>query len=308
MEPRTSESYKREILEQYKRDKGGEVSIYLTKPTRRQIREACLWLLDKRDSEYDRQILNRFFQFKNEENRFRDIQNFEDGKFRPVQNFLKEDVQKTDVKNLELIAWLIDFEPRPLSKYLKSDPCSSVDNETEFDIIPESSSNISKSPSDIQPEPDIEEEKKKKKRRLVITISIAFGAVLLTTLTLKNSFFNSNSSTPNENQCMAWADSIYVEVPCAAKPYSQYGTNVESLDEVKLKSLKKVKVNMATQFFAEKTNKPLIWYYKNKDGEIEYYTAPGLHPITGKTLREITPYIIQTYVSTHMDRADSFVQ
>ena len=64
---------------------------------------------------------------------------------------------------------------------------------------------------------------------------------------------------------------------------------------------------MATDFFAPITNKPLIWYAKNKEGEIECFTNPGLHPITGKTLDEITPYIIQKYVPIHSNNNDSFV-
>lgn len=117
-----------------------------------------------------------------------------------------------------------------------------------------------------------------------------------------------NRPIPTTYQCMAWADSIYVQVSCSTKPYSQYGTHIEPLDKIKLESFKRVKVNMATQFFAEETNKPLIWHYKHKDNEIEYYTAPGLHPVNGETLRKITPYIIQTYVPQHIDRKGSFVQ
>lgn len=34
----------------------------------------------------------------------------------PATNFLKKGI-KTDEKNIELLAWLIDFRPRPYSKY-----------------------------------------------------------------------------------------------------------------------------------------------------------------------------------------------
>jgi hypothetical protein len=77
---------------------------------------------------------------------------------------------------------------------------------------------------------------------------------------------------------------------------------------LKIKNFKKIDVNMATDFFAPATNKPLIWYIKNKNGNIEYFTSPGLHPITGKTLDEITPYIIQKYVPLHLNDKDSFVK
>lgn len=118
-----------------------------------------------------------------------------------------------------------------------------------------------------------------------------------------------NNGLPNPSdtdKCMAWADSLYVEVSCASHPYSDFGTKVEPMDRVKLNSFKKVEVTMATDFFSE-DEKPLIWYFKTKGGEMEFFTAPGLHPITGETLRKITPYIIETYVPLHINNTDSFL-
>ena len=302
MEPRTSKSYQEEVLEKYKREKGGEMRGYLAEPTCSQIRDACIYLFHRRNEKNDEHILNRFFEFKNDTNKLREIQNFGIGKFKSIEKFLKGRTESTSTKNINLISWLIDFHPRPYEEYSKSN------NPTSSEPPTDQVSKTTEEAKIIKETNKVGERTKPPKWGLVIKISIAFGAVLLTALALRDSLFNPNPLPPHENQCMAWADSLYVEVSCAAKPYSKYDTRVEPLDPFKLQNFKKVEVNMATQFFAEKTNKPLIWYYKNKDGEIEYYTAPGLHPITGKTLREITPYIIQTYVSTHINRADSFVQ
>ncbi|NDV16529.1 hypothetical protein GO009_10870 [Muricauda sp. TY007] len=295
MEPKTIESYKREILEKYRKDKGGEMRGYLANPTRRQIREACLWLLDKRRLKYDEQTLNRFFQFEEGKNRVLHVQQFKADKFLPIVKFLKEKTGDTGTENLELIAWLIDFRPRPYVEYLKSNNSTSgefsIDN-SEPEIVDETAN----TKTVTNPPP----------WKLIVAIGFVLVTITLTTLVLKNQ--SSNSQTLSPNQCMAWADTLYVEVSCATKPYSKYGTSVEPLDKMKLENFKKVEVDMATQFFAEKTNKPLIWYYKNKNGEIEYYTAPGLHPINGETLRKITPYIIQTYVPVHRYKKESFMQ
>jgi len=103
---------------------------------------------------------------------------------------------------------------------------------------------------------------------------------------------------------MTWRKTHFEKVACATK----FDSKIVLLDPVRLNTFKKVEVSMATQFFSEETNKPLIWYYKNKDEEIEYFTAPGLHPVNGETLRKITEDIIQKYVPIHIERADSFVQ
>ncbi|CAZ96347.1 hypothetical protein [Zobellia galactanivorans] len=108
--------------------------------------------------------------------------------------------------------------------------------------------------------------------------------------------------------CMTWADSLYLEVDCNHIPFSPQGTKVEPLDPVRLATFKKVKVSQSYPFFKKDTGEPLVWYFKNKDGRMEYYTAPGLHPTNGETLRKITPYIIQKYVPLHSTREDSFVR
>lgn len=309
MEVKTIKRYQKEILSKYKNEKGGELRGYLAAPTRSQIRDACVYLFHRRNEKGDEYILNRFFQFKDDDNKLRQIQNFGEGKFRSIENFLKEEVENTSAKNLNLISWLIDFRPRPYEEYLKSDDSVIV---TE-DII-EPKLEITKKKSDfevignneiIQKEKErkrLEEikRKKKKKRKLIITISIVFGMVLM--------IFGIQKWSINleKDKCMTWSHSLYVAVSCDEGPVSKYGTQVKPLDQTELKSMKKVKVDAAYQFFSD-TGKPLIWYYKNKDGEYEYFTTPGLHPTTGETLKKITEGIIKKYVPIHVNNKASFI-
>ncbi len=117
---KTSITYRDEILEKYKREKGGEMISYLIEPTRKQIKEACIWLLDRRKGKYDEGILNRFFKFNEGENKLQAIERVKGDKFKPIVNFLNGETKSTTPANLELISWLIDFKPRPLSVYLRS--------------------------------------------------------------------------------------------------------------------------------------------------------------------------------------------
>ncbi len=120
MGQKTSITYKNEILEKYQKEKGGEMNSYLQHPTRKQIKEACLWLLGRRNAKYDDHILNRFFKFKEGENKLRAIERIKGDKFKPIVNFLNGETKSTTSANLELISWLIDFKQRPLSVYLKT--------------------------------------------------------------------------------------------------------------------------------------------------------------------------------------------
>ena len=74
------------------------------------------------------------------------------------------------------------------------------------------------------------------------TIPILVVVSLVLAIVMGIRYGNTTVSTGEkaENQCMAWADSIYVEVPCTTKPYSSFGTKVEPMDITKLKHFKKV--------------------------------------------------------------------
>ncbi|WP_419213634.1 hypothetical protein ACNR9Q_05605 [Maribacter sp. X9] len=316
MERKTSDSYQKEVLEQYKLNKGGELSTYLLNPTPRLIKQACILLLNKRTSPDDRNTLNCFFQFKEDENRLREVKGFENDRFKPIVNFLKGRTKNTSEENIELISWLIDFNPRPLRQYLKSyNPISELDHTKPESFDELKNSDISK-PNKSQFERNLikrkldktknnEEKKKKRSRILTISIIVTFG---MTILILGRQKWNSNRQNRiiKETECMTWSDSLYVAISCNEYPLSKHGTQVKPLDPMELKNMRKVEVNASYQFFNEE-GKPMIWYYKNKEGEIEYFTAPGLHPRNGETLRKITPYIIETYVPNHMDRKNSFV-
>lgn len=145
-----------------------------------------------------------------------------------------------------------------------------------------------------------------KKRKLIIAMNLVVGLVLLI-FGIKNWSTNYPSIDDTRTECMTWADSLYVKISCEEGPLSKYGTQVKPLDIMELKNMKKLKVNAAYSFFTE-DGKPLVWYYKKSNKEIEYFRAPGLHPTNGETLRKITPYIIQTYVPIHSINQESFIE
>ncbi|GAA3644476.1 hypothetical protein [Flavivirga jejuensis] len=307
---KTSETYKKEILEKYNRDKGGEMSGYLAEPTRKKIREACLWLLNRRKEKNDEYILNQFFQFKegeNKESHIKKLKGYKADKFVPVIQYLKGITRDTSSENLELISWLIDFQPRPLQVYRKSENLISEEKsntrngEESVDIL--SIEDLNKENEEVKSgKEDLNTKEKKRKWIITFSISIALTVILMVA---KSGMFD-ESIVQTENKCMVWVKNQYEKVSCNLTLHKKYSTKIEPYDSKLIANFKKVEVTMKTDFFAEGTNKPLIWYTKNKDGKIEYFTSPGLHPITGKTLDEITPYIIQKYVPLHSGNINSF--
>jgi len=117
--------------------------------------------------------------------------------------------------------------------------------------------------------------------------------------------------TSIEKECMAWAEDRYEKVDCGLQQHPKYGTKIEPYRPHLEKSMKKLDndtVDASTSFFSDTTGKPLIWYYKTKEGHLEYFTAPGLHPVNGETLKKITEGMIEKYVPIHQTKPDSFLQ
>ncbi len=132
----------------------------------------------------------------------------------------------------------------------------------------------------------------------------------LVTCILIIAYFNyskKDSDSAKIDLCMTWTGRFYEKIPCSKGTYSTYGNAIEPYDEKRYENFKRVEVDITTSFFSEQNRKPLFWYYKSKQGEIEYYTAPGLHPVNGKTLRAVTEYIVEKYVPIHRDNPSSFV-
>ncbi|SKB44550.1 hypothetical protein SAMN05660866_01515 [Maribacter arcticus] len=142
----------------------------------------------------------------------------------------------------------------------------------------------------------------RKKNRILLS---SIGLVLLAGSIL---FFVYNKDGEEKllknGECMVWIQNHFEKVDCAVS----YKGKVVPLDPLRLTNFEKTPVGLTTDFFDEVTNEPLIWYFKKGNDEIEYFTAPGLHPINGSTLKAITPYIIDKYVPKHIYNENSFVQ
>ena len=279
------EDYKKDIKSKYEDAKTGEFSGLLIKPSPAELKNLCLVLFDKGCNKLDQEILDRFFEVDDKSNKRKQIENFDVDKFRPISNFMKGRTEVTRVVNLDLIAVLVDFNPRPYRKFI----AGNKEELTEHIDINEIVKKEEREENEAKKEVPIFEEFKKKS----VSKKMAFAVIPLFVFSaagygVKNIFF------PNKN-CMVWAKNHYeaveydkVKDTAEVIPYNQ-----EVLD-----NFKKITVCDTTTFFKnEDIDNPLVWYGKAPDKkEHEYFNQPGLHPETGKTLKPITKYIIGKYI------------
>ncbi|TYB74478.1 hypothetical protein ES676_07315 [Bizionia saleffrena] len=115
-------------------------------------------------------------------------------------------------------------------------------------------------------------------------LSIAILALLLIVF---------SALTINTQKWMVWENDRFTEVEFNTEKYRL--NQLKLYKEDRILSFRKVTLHCDSIFF--NANKSVrFWYGKNTNKEIDFFTALGLHPKTGKTLKPITPYMIKKYI------------
>ncbi|TRZ46230.1 hypothetical protein [Robertkochia solimangrovi] len=102
-------------------------------------------------------------------------------------------------------------------------------------------------------------------------------------------------SGSNETDCMYWNVTQYELIDCDLSLHPDLANKIIPYRDFLFNHMKKIEADATTVFFDEK-KKPIIWYGKGIGGNYEYFTTYGLHPETQKSLKAITPYIIEKYI------------
>ncbi|RDC54231.1 hypothetical protein DU508_22340 [Pedobacter chinensis] len=141
------EDYKKVVLSYYEeRINDGSLSPNLLDPTPGSLREECIYSYRKRHSSKDDEIIRSFFGDTEQECLDLLEKSFAI-KFRQLPKILKGKVENPSIKYIELIAWLIDFQPRPSTSYYKSF-YSQPEAEAEQPPITETGTDINKKRDD----------------------------------------------------------------------------------------------------------------------------------------------------------------
>lgn len=285
MNKNTIDDYKKAVKAKYEEAKTGEFSGFLLKPSPAELKNLCLLLFDKGINKLDQEILDRFFDLNDKSSKRKQIEYFSVDKLKPIGNFLKGNTETTRAVNLDLIAVLVDFHPRPYRKFIAGNKEELTDGFVINEILKRDKRGEKEDEKDVA----IFEEFKKKSisKRIVFAVMplFVFGTV---SYGVKNIFFS-------DKNCMVWVKNHYEAVE-----YDKVKDTAEvsPLNQDVLDNFKKITVTDSTIFFKNGNyDNPLVWYGKapNKK-EYEYFNQPGLHPETGKTLKPITKYIIGKYI------------
>lgn len=293
MKKNTLDEYKKAVKERYDEVKESDISGLLENPSPANLRELCIIKAEIISNKEDKLIFTRFFDIKDDESIIKQIEKCDTDKLKPAGNFLKNKTKDTKQIIVELIAILIDFKPRPYLKFSKivEDVIEKKEEKIEED-------NALKEPSSIPIVLAINDKTKTnttdtntilKSYSIKQKIAFGFGIILLMSFVgygFKNICFP-------KKECIQWSDNHYEQVECEGNKLGFAHNNpIFDFDE-NLLHFKKLDVCDTTKFFIE--GQPTVWYIK-QNNRCEFFNAPGLHPISGKTLKPITEYIINKYI------------
>jgi hypothetical protein len=272
-------TYKEAIKEKYRNEKLDRYANFLHLPTAAKLRDLGIILFKETKNQSDQKIFQSFFGFEFDLNGIQKIKN-ETDKFKPLATFLKDETELSDYNAADFLAVLLDYQPRPYSKFLQQGHIviEKFSGEKEK-IITEGI------PEEIEDRIGVKGPSFFRKSKISV---VAFGlaGLVLGSYVVKTEFF------PAKN-CMQWNQDHYDEVVCEGKKIGFVSINPIFEKDEKLLKFRKINVSDTTTFFLEE--QPVVWYIK-QNNKCEYFNAPGLHPISGKPLKPISNYIVEKYI------------
>ncbi|WP_444647617.1 hypothetical protein [Flavobacterium columnare] len=262
----TYKDYITEIKAQYEVEKKGIYASYLSKPSPALLNDFCKILKQKGLSQKDSMILETFYN----------LPNFDVDKFRPICNFFKGKTSAPNQDILDVMALLVNLQPRPLGDFLKSKhnpPKNHAIDKTGSSVV------LSNKPMDLLPKKMISSSR----NRLLILICLFLCLSIIVYWNFKR-----------ENSCLEWQNNRYIEVACNKEinGFAELNTKVPYNERLLL--LRRIIPNDTITYF--KNDKAVIWYCKMDEDHIELFNQPGHHPVTNKPLKAITEYIIERYL------------
>lgn len=331
---RRFEDYKQEVILTYKKRRDeGKLPHNLQYFTPANLKKECLVVFPDRYAKNDEETFKSLLNVKRNsaEEYLKEVTESNPDIFKPLCNFLKggtvntqernispKGTVTTQERNIELLAWLIDFQPRPhlpadMSQVVKSEWESSVNKEEEpakkepeenktVDIVEETKEEFSESASTLTvngflDNRSLDNDQKtgngkfgfpRKFNKAVISFFAAF-------IIVGGSYFFYDKSS----QCMYWNGNEYQTVACDQKIE---GANILPKDNFRLKQLKRIKnVSEITRGDIGKI------YYSKVNRKVEFYTTGGVDVDTSgienptdsrKRLLPLTEHMYTEYVES----------
>lgn len=290
--------YQEDIVREYQQKKeSGDLPDNLKRVTTANLKAESADACANRYLRQDERTLARYFDMITDQQGYRDlIKDADPDDFKSVYQFLRGETKKPSEEIIELLAWLIDYQPRPYLRWVKERAEKAPIKEGNER---EENEEVDKEPYRQVAEDDqgaveisvLESKQGKKGITAVITIVVA---ITLVTVFIVWPHFKPVEYAPAKpavmkklnGQCMSWKEDHYEAVAC------NDGEGVP-LDSNRLLHQRRI-LNPKTSITYASIGH--VWYFRTPDS-LEYFTAGGAYPLdTNRRLLPITRYMIDRHI------------
>ncbi|TCD13003.1 hypothetical protein EZ449_02850 [Pedobacter frigidisoli] len=289
------EDYQDLVLAAYEKMRdNGKLDAILSKETTTKLRRACLKVYQSRFDPKDKDILAMFFGVDKMDCDFQKILNkSEPGDYRALWNHVRGETDTTDERNSNLLAWLIDLEPRPRSSYyLSPDKTITIGGRPidDFFLPP---TKVASTTSSLGGKTIMPQGTSFIPLFSSLRISI-FCAILLFVGAFSFGIWESSSrtvKTPKDNEkFMYWNGDHYEPIK---DDKQNIGTPIIPLNIQTLIQQRKISLpDTLTSYSIGK-----VWY-KGYGNNHEYFTAAGVYPPdTARILKKLSSGILRDHIS-----------
>ncbi len=270
--------YQDQVLSTYQKKRAdGNLSFNLLHPTPARLREECLVVLRDRYLKKDDKVIKAFFELQQQEADYEmNIRRFDTDKLKPLVKFIRGETTTTEVKNIELLAWLIDYEPRPY----RFDPQEVLAAENQPSVPPFTFVKAPELPETISAALPARQKSSFYKSSTFVWILLSAVGIGITGYWLWQEHYKG---------CAIWTGIQYQSTTCSQ---DEENTNVVVVDRERLNSFKLIsRPDTLTSAAIGR-----VWYFKRNDS-LEVYTAGGYHPLhSERRLKKLTAYMYNKYV------------
>jgi hypothetical protein len=317
----THPDYTMLVMQAYREKRANnELSLLLAQSTPAKIRQACLHVYkehyDKKEHQIlrkDEQVLRDFFGPGESGKQFLQlIREFGTDKFRPLDNYLKGNTEKTDNTNLELLAWLINFQHRPYSfdkNFQLTDEelllltnndekqSESVadkngleeNNEAQETFLEKETGNVAVQIEDALGVPFVTGEKNDKAKIKNRRAAVIFLMLIICTAGVYAVWQQTQIVGNGNTVCVYWAGDHYEKAPCDEK---SKGRLIIPMNPEKVRSFRKItQEDTITEWSVGKL------YYIKDSNTIKLYTEAGSYPENlNRTLKVLSSYVFENHL------------
>jgi hypothetical protein len=285
------------VLEEYHRKRAaGELSTRLTHPTPAKIKEECELICDRRFDRRDGKMLEEFFGSAGDKAAaLRAIKKLPSDELKPLVYFLHGRTKKPGEIIVELLAWLIDFRPRPHEFgriYSKNEADIPIEEEDETPNGRDEKPMEREQPDRISADMakgrvavggSLTRRRRVGKKKMILVAAFIVACIIgIFWAWLK-------STSASTGRCMYWVGDHFQEASCGER---HGDTPVVAYDQERLIHFHKItRPDTITENALDS-----IWYAKYL-GAYECYTRPGCHPIdTSMKLQLLTDFVFLRHI------------